>query len=162
MLFMAETIGLCLTFWGICYLATGTDEKNLKGLSAYPDYIQSEVMYDPVLAPQVKTVSPVIKFFSNLLLYAILLLILCFFVRKKGFLSNFWNVLLMGQILNLFDFLVIDLLWWRHTRRVRFSHTKDQPELYSNPKNHFISFVKGVAMFFMTAVVDGLILSCLG
>ncbi len=34
------------------------------------------------------------------------------------------NTLLLGQALNLFDFLVIDLLWWRHTKRVRFSGTE--------------------------------------
>ncbi len=159
MLFILETICLCLAFWGICYLGTGTDEKNLKGLSAYPDEIQGQVKADPVLGAQVKTVSPAARFLSNLLLYTVLLLLLCFFVREDGFLPNFRNVLVMGEILNAFDFLVIDLLWWRHTKRVRFSGTKNRPKLYRNPKNHLLSFVKGILMFFIAAVMDGLILS---
>lgn len=159
MVLILETVCLCLAFWGICYLSTGTDEKNLKGLSAYPDEIQRRVKEDPVLGPQVKTVPPVTRFFSNLLLYTILLLILCFFIRENGFLPNFFHVLIMGEILNAFDFLVMDLLWWRHTSRVRFSGTEKQPELYRSPKNHFISFGKGIAMFFIAAVVDGLLLS---
>ncbi len=160
MLFLVKTICLCLAFWGMCYLGTGTDEKNLKGLSAYPDVIQRRVKSDLILGPQVKTISPVARFFSNLLLYAILLLIMCFFERQEGFLPNFRNVLIMGEALNLFDFLVIDLLWWRHTKRVRFTGTENRPELYSNPKNHLISFLKGILMFFLAAFIDGLILSC--
>ncbi len=159
MLFTIETICLCLAFWGICYLGTGTDQKNLNGLSAYPDEIQSQVKADPVLGPQVKPVSPAARFLSNLLLYTILLLILCFFVREDGFLPNFRNVLIMGEILNAFDFFVMDLLWWRHTKRIRFSGTKHHPALYRNPKNHMISFAKGIVMFFIAAIIDGLLLS---
>lgn len=158
-MFIVKTICLCLAFWGICYLGTGTDEKNLKGLSAYPDVIQRKVKNDSVLGPQAKSMSSVAHFFSNLLLYTVLLLIICFFERKEGFFLNFWKVLFMGEILNLFDFFVIDLLWWRHTKRVRFTGTENQPELYSDPKNHLISFTKGILMFFIAALVDGLILS---
>ncbi len=161
MILIIETICLCLAFWGICYLATGTDEKNLKSLSSYPDEIQSMVKANPALGLQVKTVSPVTSFLANQLLYGILLLILCFFIRKDGFLPNFLNVLVMGEILNAFDFFVMDLLWWRHSKRVRFSGTENQPELYRDPKKHLISFTKGIAMFFIVAVIDGWILSLL-
>lgn len=159
MLLIIKTICLCLALWGICYLSTGTDEKNLKGISAYPDIIQRQVKNDSILGPKVKTISPITIFFLNLLLYTSLLLIVCFFEREESFLANFWNVLVIGEVLNLFDFLVIDMLWWRHTKRIRFSGTEDRSELYSDPKNHLISFLKGILMFFMAALVDGLILS---
>lgn len=154
-----KTICLCLVFWGICYLGTGTDEKNLKGLSAYPDPIQQRVKSDGVLGPKVKTISPMAGFLSNLLLYTVLLLIICYFDREDGFTANFLNVLVMGESLNLFDLLVIDLLWWRHTKRIRFTGTENQPELYSDPKNHLKSFLKGALMFFAAALIAGLVLS---
>ncbi len=154
-----KTICLCLVFWGICYLGTGTDEKNLKGLSAYPDPIQQRVKSDGVLGPKVKTISPIAGFLSNLLLYTVLLLIICYFDREDGFTANFLNVLVMGESLNLFDLLVIDLLWWRHTKRIRFTGTENQPELYSDPKNHLKSFFKGALMFFAAALIAGLVLS---
>ncbi len=159
MRFVIKTICLCLAFWGICYLGTGTDRKNLRGLSAYPDIIQRKVKNDLVLGSQIKRRSSTASFLSNLLLYSLLLLVICFFEREDGFSKNFWMVLIMGESLNLFDFLVIDLIWWRHTKRVRFTGTEDQPELYRDPKNHLISFVKGILMFFIAALADGLILS---
>lgn len=161
MLLAVETVGLCLVFWGICFLGTGTDEKNLRGLAAYSDEVQRMVREDPVLGPQIRETAPTVNFLSNLLLYGILLLVLCFFVREEGFLPNFRNVLIMGQVLNAFDLLVIDLLWWRHTKRVRFSGTEDRPELYRDPRNHVRSFVKGAAMFLTAALIDGLLLSLL-
>ena len=62
MVFAAVTAGLCLVFWGLCYLGTGTDEKNLKGLSACPDAVQKLVKADPVLGPKVRTGSAFTSF----------------------------------------------------------------------------------------------------
>ncbi len=159
MLFAVETILLCFFFLIICLLGTGTDEKNVKSLASYPDAVQEKIKNDPILGAKVKIRSPAAVFASNLLMYSVLLLVLCFFIRKEDFLPNFLTVLLMGEILNAFDFFVIDLLWWRHTKRVRFSGTENQPELYRDPKKHFISFLKGIVLFCFTALIDGLILS---
>ena len=35
--------------WGVCFLGTGTDKKNLIGLRSYPDEIQTRVRSDPQL-----------------------------------------------------------------------------------------------------------------
>lgn len=36
-------------YWGVCFLGTGTDRKNLIGLRSYPDEIQTRVQSDPQL-----------------------------------------------------------------------------------------------------------------
>lgn len=161
MLFWTETIVLCLVFWGICVLATGTDERNLRNLSSYPDEIQRWVRSDPILGPKVGMPSGTSRFCSNLLLYTIVLLFACCFVREEGFLKNFRTVFWMGELLNLFDFFVVDLLWWRHTRRVRFVGTEHEAQRYRDPKNHFVSFLKGIVLFFLVGVIDGALLSFL-
>ena len=60
--------------------------------------------------------------------------------------------------MNLFDLVVIDLIWWRNTKRIRF---QDVPEkkAYQNPKQHIDSFVRGVLMYLLVAIIDGLILT---
>ena len=35
--------------------------------------------------------------------------------------AAFWYFLIFGEGPGLFDLLVIDLLWWRNTKRIRFS-----------------------------------------
>ena len=37
-------------YWGICFLCTGTDKKNLAGLRLYPDAVQSIVCGIPLFA----------------------------------------------------------------------------------------------------------------
>lgn len=37
-------------YWGACYLATGTDQKNLIGLRSYPDAVQARVRSEPALS----------------------------------------------------------------------------------------------------------------
>lgn len=43
MIVIIETIILCIVFFLLCYLGTGTDEKNLKSYSSYPDEVQSRI-----------------------------------------------------------------------------------------------------------------------
>lgn len=80
------------------------------------------------------------------------------FIKSNDFKTNFINILVMGEILNLFDLVVIDLIWWRNTKRIRF---QDLPEkkAYQTPKQHIDSFVRGVLMYLLVAIIDGLILT---
>ena len=64
-------------------------------------------------------------FISNLVMFSIILFIFGLFIKTENFIGNFINVLILGEVLNLFDLIVIDLLWWRNTKRIRFS---DIPE----------------------------------
>ena len=131
---LAEGMLLCSLFWAFCWLGTGSDEKNIRNFSTYPDEVQ--------------------KILFTALLFAMGLL-----TRQEYFAGNFLNTLLLGQALNLFDFLVIDLLWWRHTKRVRFSGTEESPELYADPRKHFYAFLRGVLMFLAVALINGYLLT---
>lgn len=38
-----EIIILCTIFFALCFLGTGTDEKNLKSYASYPDEVQKRI-----------------------------------------------------------------------------------------------------------------------
>lgn len=158
---------LCLVFWGMCYLGTGGDEKNIKNYACYPNEAQVFAKQNEKLAGKIKNdnllvePNPVKTFLSNFILFGIVLFIIGIFVRSDSFAINFIRLSIIGQGLNLFDYIVIDLLWWRNTKRIRFSGTEDKPELYRNPKKHTQSFIKGILLFLIIAVCDGLILMLL-
>lgn len=159
------TIILCFVFWGCCYISTGGDEKNIKAYATYPDEVQAYVRNDPKLKEQIEKANllvspnPVRTFLANAILFLAVLFLLGIFVRTDNFAMNLLRLSVMGQGLNLFDYLVIDLLWWRNTKRIRFTGTEDQPELYRNPQKHTVSLVKGIMMFFLVALVDGMLLT---
>ena len=57
-------------------------------------------------------------------------------LNLDGYLSAFWYFLAFSEGLGLFDLLVIDLLWWRNTKRTRFSFLPEK-KYYQNPKKAY-------------------------
>lgn len=156
---IVEIVILCVLFFLICYCSTGTDDKNIKSFSSYPDEIQKIVQKNGFLQHKIKTATPFLSFVSNIFVFTFILFIFGLFIRHHRISVNFVNLLILGQILNLFDFLVIDMLWWRNSKRIRFSGTETMQALYKNPKKHFISYVKGIFVFLIVAFIDGILLS---
>ena len=156
-------IGFCFLFWLICYANTGSDEKNMRGFRSYPKEVQELVKNDMhlvSLAPA--AVNMISVFVSNVVMFSVVFcvvgIILKYTVGFSGFLDALTYFIIWGQVLNLFDLLVIDLLWWRNTPRIRFSCVQDK-RLYQNPKVHVDSFVRGIVMFFIPAVIAAGIVS---
>ena len=158
MILAIETTALCIVFFLLCFLGTGTDEKNLKSYSSYPDEVQNRINEIAEYRGRCKERSKAAVFLLNFLLFLLLFFILGLFIRDSSFLQNFVSLTIMGQSLNAFDLLVIDLLWWRNTKRIRFAKIPEK-ELYRNPKKHIWSFIRGVAMYLIIAFADGYMLT---
>ncbi len=142
-------------YWGICFLGTGTDKKNLTGLRSYPDKVQLIVRERLSGAPKEKSIFSILL--SNLLFFTLLFSVIGLVFKNilafNGFLSAFWYFLILGEGLGLFDLLVIDILWWRNTKRIRFSFLPDKA-LYQDPGKHIGSFVRGIPLFAAIAALS--------
>ena len=154
-------IAFYFLYWGICFLGTGTDKKNLIGLRSYPEEVQNCVRSDPELrkvVPKGKSTASVLL--SNLLLFTVVFSVLGLALRSvlnlNDYLSAFWYFLALSEGLGLFDLLVIDLLWWRNTKRIRFSFLPEK-KYYQNPKKHIESFWRGIPLFAAVAALSALI-----
>ena len=155
-----ETVGLCLFFFILCFLGTGTDDKNLKSFSSYPDEVQTLIRNNEDYRAKVKTTNKCVAFLLNFLIFLVILFILGIAIRKPNFLHNFICLSIIGQGLNLFDLLVIDLIWWRRTKRIRFTKMPEK-NLYQNPRKHIESFLRAFVMYLLIAVIDGYLLQFL-
>ena len=150
-------------YWGLCFLCTGTDRKNLAGLRSYPDAVQNivrERLGDK--APKEKSIPAILL--SNLVLFTVVFSALGLIFRSAlafdGYLSAFWYFLLLGEGLGLFDLLVIDLLWWRNSGRIRFSFLPEK-ERYQDPSKHIGSFVRGIWLFAAAAALSAWVVALL-
>ena len=148
-----ECFVLCGLFFLFCYLGTGSDEKNIASFSSYPKVLQVKLEADDNFKGKIKKTKRYVSLISNFITFTIVLFICGLFLRTDNFLKNFASIFILGQILNLFD-LVIDLLWWRNTKRIRFKSYPEK-ELYQDPRNHYISFLKAILMFTLIALVVG-------
>ena len=152
-----------LLYWGICFICTGGDKKNLAGLRSYPDEVQAAVrerLGDEV--PAAKSVPSILL--SNLLLFTAVFSILGIALKGlltfDGYFSAFWYFLLLGEGLGLFDLVVIDLFWWRSTERIRFSFLPDKAA-YQDPSKHIGSFVRGIPLFAIVAALSAAVVTLL-
>ena len=159
------TFAFYFLYWFICFLCTGTDRRNLAGLRSYPDAVQKAVREHPVLgkaAPQEKSTAAILL--SNLLLFTVVFSVLGLALKSvlglNNYLSAFWYFLAFGEGLGLFDLLVIDLLWWRSTKRIRFSFLPEK-KYYQDPKKHIESFLHGMPLFAAIAALTALIVTVL-
>lgn len=138
---------LCILFWGSCYMDTGTDKKNIGGFRSYPDEAQNRVYQDEVLRKMIpKKRSTFITLVSNILLFTVVFTVIGLVGRGALGLQDFktaaWYFFWLGEGLNLFDLVVIDLCWWRNTKRIRFSCVPEK-EAYQNPKKTCGFFFEG-------------------
>ena len=158
MLFLAELIVLCGLFFFICYSHTGTDEKNMKSYSVYPDEVKEMIQKDPTLSKQIKVTSTTVTFISNLLVFGVILFVFGLPLKTENFQVNFLTLLFLGQLVNAFDFFVVDCMWWRHSPRIRFSQLPNEAS-YQDVRYHRGSFFRGILLFIAIAVIDGILIT---
>ena len=150
-------IAFYFLYWGVCFLSTGSDQKNLLGLRSYPDAVQQRVRRQPQLAdaiPKAKPLGAILG--SNLLLFTIVFSLLGLIFKDTlafdGYGQAFLYFLSLGEGLGIFDLVVIDLLWWRNTKRIRFSFLPEKKD-YQNPQKHLQSFIRGIPLFAIVAAL---------
>lgn len=159
----AAAFAFYLFYWFCCFLGTGTDKKNLAGLRSYPDAVQQTVREHPVLgkaAPQEKSLFAILP--GNLVLFTVVFSVLGFALKDilglDDFGTVFWFFLALGEGLGLFDLVVIDLLWWRNTKRIHFSFLPEKSH-YQDPGKHIGSFLRGIPLFAAVAALSAGIVS---
>ncbi|MBU3186864.1 hypothetical protein KPL45_18780 [Clostridium estertheticum] len=60
--------------------------------------------------------------------------------------------------MNFYDALVLDAIYFCHSKKVRLPGTEDMVKEYENPKNHWIAFLKGSMIgIAFASLVGGLI-----
>ncbi len=149
-------------YWGICFLATGSDKKNLAGLRSYPESVQKKVRESGLVKEEKKAPSLPSVLISNTLLFTAVFSLIGLVFRKtlsfESYLDAFLYYLIFGEGLGLFDLVVIDLLWWRSSKRIRFSFIPNKSE-YRNPEKHIASFLRGIPVFAADAALTSLIVT---
>lgn len=144
----------------LCYLGTGTTKKNMSSTnySAYPDALQEKIRADESLKDMVPaSKSPLASVLSNLVLFTVVFVLVGLIVRPESFWVALVYFLILGEGLNLFDLLVIDRCWWRHSSRVRIAGIGTADE-YWDPQKHLASFKRAIGMFALAAVLAALIM----
>lgn len=146
-------------FFLMCYLGTGTTEKNMKSFYSYPDRIQEKIQANEKLSTMIpKKSTYVASFLSNYVLFTVVFFVVGFWLHIDGLWNNILYFLIVGIGLNLFDLLIIDILWWSNTKRTKFEELDADASEYKNPQKHVMAFGRGIPVFICVAITVGLLL----
>ena len=156
MTLLIESVVLCLAFALMVYVLS---REPIKTLYNYPPKIQERVMtleeYQGQIPTQENKVAA--KCGASLLFVVVLSLIMRYINGYTTFLQAFNGGFLLWTIVNLFDAVVLDIIWFCHDPYFVFKGTEDMVEEYHNYWFHIKGFFIGEALALVVCALAGLV-----
>lgn len=142
MIIVIESIVLCALFTLMVFIMS---RKPINTLYNYPPKIQERVKSldeykDKVPETKNKVVA---KLIASILFLVIIALILRFINGYTTFLESFKYGFLLWTIVNLYDAIVLDIIWFCHDPHFVFKGTEDMKDEYHNYWFHIKGFFIG-------------------
>ena len=148
---------LCLLFTiGVYFMS----RDPIKSLYNYPPKIQERVKSLDEYKDKIPTNEN--KIVAKLFASIIFLLILCFILRYINGYTTFCESFLYGFILwsivNLYDLIVLDIIWFCHDKKFIFKGTEDMSSEYHNYLFHIKGFFIGEVLALIICSISSLII----
>ena len=151
-----ESIVLCLVFTLMVYFMS---REPIKTLYNYPPKIQERVKSLPEYKDQIPTQKNKLaaKLTASVLFIVILGLILRYVNGCTTFLRAFGTGVLLWTIVNLWDALVLDILWFCHDPHFVFKSTEDMVSDYHDYWFHIKGFFIGEGLALVVCALAALV-----
>lgn len=156
MILAIESILLCLLFTLMVYLMS---RDPIRELYNYPPKIQERIKSLPEYQDKIPTQKNKLaaKLTASVLFVALLALILRYINEYTTFLQSFGYGFLLWTVVNLWDAVVLDILWFCHDPRFVLKGTEDMVEEYHNYRFHIKGFLIGEALALIVCALAGLV-----
>ena len=156
MIIVIESIILCVLFTLMVFIMS---RKPINTLYNYPPKIQERVKSLNEYKDKVpKTKNKVAaKLIASVLFLIIIALILRFINGYTTFLESFKYGFLLWTVVNLYDALVLDIIWFCHDPHFVFKGTEDMKEEYHNYWFHIKGFFIGEVLALVICSLAGLL-----
>lgn len=135
MVIFIECIVLCIVFtFMVCIMA----RNPIATLYNYPPQIQEKVKTLDEYKDKIPTNKNkmVAKTFAAILIVVIVSLILRYINCYTTFSDAFFASVIIWTIVNVYDVVVMDIIWFCHDKRFRFKGTEDMEDEYTNYMFH--------------------------
>lgn len=155
MILAIESVVLCLLFTLMVY---GMSRDPIKQLYNYPPKVQERVRSLPEYEGKIPTQKNKLtaKLTASVLFIVILSLILRYVNGCTSFLQAFGTGFLLWTIVNLWDAIVLDILWFCHDPHYVLKGTEDMVSDYHDYWFHIKGFFIGEALAFVVCALTGL------
>ncbi len=157
MIITIESIILCLLFTIMVYIMS---RDPIKTLYNYPPKIQEKVKSLDEYKDKIPTEKN--KIVAKIFASFIFLLIICFVLRYINgfttFIDSFKYGFILWTIVNLYDAIVLDIIWFCHDKHFVFKGTEDMVDEYHNYLFHIKGFFIGEILALVICSLAGLII----
>lgn len=160
MIIFIEIIVLCLFFTlGVCVMA----KDPIKTLYNYPPKIQERVKSLDMYKGKIPTTKNMIltKLLASFIILIVVSLILKYINNCDTFLESFVTVFFIWTNVNLYDCIVMDIIWFCHDKRFVFKGTEDMKDEYHNYWFHIKGSLIGEVIGTLVCLIASLIVAFL-
>lgn len=156
MVILIESVILCALFTLMVYIMS---REPIKTLYNYPPKIQERVRslqeYQNLIPAQKNKL--VAKIFASIIFLIILCIVLRYINGYTTFMDSFKYGFLLWTIVNLYDALVLDIIWFCHDKHFIFKGTEDMIDEYHNYWFHIKGFFIGELLALIICTLAGVI-----
>ena len=157
MILIIESIALCILFTIMVYIMS---RNPIKTLYNYPPKIQERVKtldeYKDKIPTQKNKVFA--KSVASILIIAIISLILRYVNGYRTFIEGFGYGFLLWTIVNIYDAVVMDIIWFCHDPYFVFKGTEDMVDEYHNYWFHIKGSLIGEVLALVICSIVGLVI----
>ena len=157
MIIIIESIILCLIFTIMVYIMS---REPIKTLYNYPPKIQERVKslaeYKNKIPTQENKI--IAKLFASIIFLIIICIVLRYINGYTTFKESFIYGFILWTIVNLWDLIVLDIIWFCHDKYFIFKGTEDMVDEYHNYLFHIKGFFIGEALALIICFLAGLII----
>ena len=157
MIIIIESIVLCLLFTIMVYIMS---REPIKTLYNYPPKIQERVKQIQLYKDKIPTNNNKIgaKLIASLIFLIIICLVLRYINGYTTFSDSFKYGFLLWTIVNLYDLIVLDIIWFCHDKQFIFKGTEDMKDEYHNYLFHIKGFFIGEGIGLIICFIASLII----
>lgn len=157
MIILIEIIILCLIFTIFAY---SLSINPIKSLYNYPPIIQERVKTLKQYKDKIPTNKNKIitKSLVALSIIIIVSLILRYINGYTTFLESFLSSLFIWTIINIYDVIIIDIIWFCHSKSVIIKGTEDMIKSYKDYLFHIKEGIKGEVIGTLICLIIGLVI----
>ena len=151
-----ESIILCLLFTLMVYFVS---REPIKSLYNYPPKIQDRVKTLDIYKDKIPTNQNKIitKVFACIFFIIVLCIILRYINGCRTFIDSFKTGFLLWTIVNLWDVIVLDIIWFCHDKHFVFKGTEDMVKEYHNYWFHIKGFFIGEGLALVICALAALV-----
>ncbi len=157
MIIVIESIVLCSLFTLMVFIMS---REPIKTLYNYPPKIQERVKSldeykDKIPTPKNKIAA---KVCASIIFLAIICVVLRYINGYTTFIESFGYGFLLWTVVNLYDAIVLDIIWFCHDKHFVFNGTEDMVKEYHDYWFHIKGFFIGEALALVICAIAGAII----